>query len=78
MEKKKKFKQLKLNLEKNFSHLRLTLDYQEDYTLIKKIITYFNKNKLDINLKNIIIFFKKNKNLLEINKIRNNKIANYL
>ena len=76
--KKKKFKQLKLNLEKNFSHLRLTLDYQEDYTLIKKIITYFNKNKLDINLKNIIIFFKKNKNLLEINKIRNNKIANYL
>ena len=63
-------------MEKNFSHLRLTLDYHEDYTLIKKIITHFNKNKLDITLKNIIIFFKKNKNLLEINKIRNKKNVN--
>ena len=49
------------NYIKDFSNLRLTLDYKEDLLLIKKIIKYFGNKKY--NLSNIYNYLKKTKNI---------------
>ena len=54
---------------KNFSKkIRLTLDYYEDYILIKKIFdNLYTKNKY-FSLEQILTFLKKNQSLMKINK----------
>jgi spore coat polysaccharide biosynthesis protein SpsF len=71
------FKIFKLKLKKDLSHYRLTIDYKEDLELTKKIIVFFKKKKITINLKNIINFLMKNKNIYLINKVRNKKFKLY-
>ena len=71
---KKKFKQYKINLKKNLSHLRLTVDYREDFLLIKKIITYFQAKKLQLSLNNMVDYLFSNKDLININAFRNKNI----
>ncbi len=50
----------------NFN-LRLTLDYKEDYFLIKKIIRNFKNNIQDIDYNDILDFLNMNKKLVDIN-----------
>ena len=73
MEKIKKFKQYKINLKKNLSHLRLTVDYREDF-LLYKIITYFQAKKLQLSLNNMVDYLFSNKDLININAFRNKNI----
>ena len=69
----KKFKKFNLKSSKDFSSLRLTLDETKDFILIERIIKTFNKN-LHFNLKNILFFFKKNKQIfLTNNNIKRNE-----
>jgi len=51
-------------LEYRYPEIRLTVDYKEDYILLKKLFS-FNK---DITLKYIIDFYNNNKNIFEVNK----------
>ena len=51
----------------NFHKIRLTLDYKEDLSLLKKVYFSLKKQSLDINNKNIIELFKKNNSLYKIN-----------
>ncbi len=69
--KKKRFKLFRFELNENLSSYRFTLDYKEDLILIKKIILDFNKYRIKINMKNIINYLKKNKNIYLINKKKN-------
>ena len=57
----KKFKGTKHEIKKN---IRLTLDYQKDYVLLKKISNYFHFSS---DRKKINFFLKKNKDILKIN-----------
>ena len=66
----KNIKNLKLfnyNLDKDYSNLRVTLDYPEDYNLIKKIYGKLFKIK-KYGYQDIIKIMKKNKNLTKINQ----------
>ena len=65
------FKTFRFNLKSNYRNYRLTVDYIEDFILIKKIIYYFKKNKINISYNNIIRFMKKNKKISQINLCRN-------
>jgi spore coat polysaccharide biosynthesis protein SpsF (cytidylyltransferase family) len=69
--KKSRFKLFRFELKKNFSKYRFTLDYKEDFLLIKKIIINFNKNKKLITMKNVVNFLKKNKNIYFLNNKKN-------
>lgn len=75
--KNKSYKLHLVKLNKDFSDLRLTVDYIEDFELVEKIITYFILNKKKINLKNIISYIKKNPSVYQINKIRNKKFNKF-
>lgn len=70
----KKFKCKKVNLRKNLSSYRVTIDTKRDYDLFKMIIDKFNYNKLKkINMLGIINFIKTNKNKLKFQqKIKRN------
>ncbi len=61
--------------EKHAKNWRLTLDTQEDYIVIKKFIDYIKlKGKIDeYNLDDIVEFFNKNLDILEINKTTKSK-----
>ena len=48
--------------------MRLTLDYIEDYYLIKKIYDELYKKNNKFNIKDIISLIKKNPNYLNFNK----------
>ena len=48
-------------------NLRLTLDYKEDYKLIKIVVEHFYKKKKFFSLVDIINFLKKNRNLMLLN-----------
>ena len=50
--------------EYRYPEIRLTLDYEDDYTLLKKLLSY----KKDININDIINLYKSDKNLFNINK----------
>ena len=60
---------------KNLSFLRLTIDYLEDYKLIKNLLNILKNNK-NFNLKEIQKIYEKNKNLFKINSMyqRNKKL----
>ena len=53
---------------KNLSFLRLTIDYLEDYKLIKIILNKF-KNINNFSLKDVQTMYKKNKNIFKINSM---------
>lgn len=65
---KKKFKNGVLKNDVNLSHIRLTLDYQEDFKLIEAIYMHFNLKNKDFGLIEILEFLKDNINLLNLNK----------
>ena len=66
--KKKKFKKKILVNKKKLSYIRITLDYKEDFKLIKKIYeNLYSKNKY-FNLNEILKFLKNNSHLLNLNK----------
>ena len=53
----------------HYPNLGLTLDYYNDYVLIKKIIEFFNKkNKNYFSCDDVIDLYKKNKNFFQVNK----------
>ena len=66
-----RFKIFRFDLKKNYRFYRLTVDYIEDFILIKKIIIYFKKNKKLITYTNIIKFLKQNKKIAKINSYHN-------
>ena len=70
----KKFKVFRLNLNRNLRMFRLTVDYKEDFLLIKEILTNFINNNTKITLNNIIYFLTKNKKIKSINNIRNSDL----
>ena len=63
-----KIKYFKTKKKMNLKDLRLTLDYFEDYLLIKKIIENLYLKKKYFTLNDIINFIKKNKYLINLNK----------
>jgi glutamate-1-semialdehyde 2,1-aminomutase len=67
-----KLKKFNLKNYKDYSFLRLTLDENVDFILIKEIINIF-KGNLNFNLKNILDLYKNKKNIFLINShlIRN-------
>jgi spore coat polysaccharide biosynthesis protein SpsF len=70
----KQFRLFRLDLDKSYRNYRLTVDYIEDFILIKKIFLHFLKKKIKINFKNIISFLKKNPGYLRINLLKNKDI----
>ena len=67
MKRDKSITKFNLKNEEDLSWLRVTLDEQNDFNLIKKILENF-KNKPFFNLKDLMKFYNKNKNLFLINK----------
>ena len=67
MKRDKNITKFNLKNEEDLSWLRVTLDEQSDFNLIKKILENF-KNKPFFNLKDLMKFYNKNKNLFLINK----------
>ena len=58
-----------------FPQLRLTLDYIEDYKLIRKLYNLLQTKKLEVNAYNIDSLVVENPSLMDINKNRyQNKI----
>ncbi|MBR73934.1 MAG: acylneuraminate cytidylyltransferase [Dehalococcoidaceae bacterium] len=51
--------------EKDYSKIRITLDYPEDLELLQEVVLHINSEP--IKFEDIITLFKKNPNLLEIN-----------
>ena len=69
--KKKEYKLYRFKLKKNLSKYRFTLDYKEDFTLIKRLFVNLNTNRRKITMNNIVGYIKKNKNLYMLNYKRN-------
>ena len=67
MKRDKNITKFNLKNEEDLSWLRVTLDEQNDFNLIKKILENF-KNKPFFNLKDLMKYYNKNKNLFLINK----------
>lgn len=65
---KKKFKKFDLKNKEDFSNIRITLDYKEDFELIRKIYEELYENNPNFGLKEILDLFKKYPELLKINK----------
>lgn len=63
-----KFKLLSVNNYQDFSKLKLSVDYKEDFLLVKKIFeALYKKNKI-FTLKEILEFLARNKKILKINQ----------
>ena len=76
--KQKQFKKYLLKFPKyENSSIRLTLDYIEDFVLIKKIY-FLLKYKFKFKSIDIINLFDKNKKLFDINKNAKKKYLNHL
>ena len=74
---KKKFKNYDLKNDSNLSHLRLTLDYLEDFEVIKRIYDALYPNKKFFVLTDILDFINQNPDIMNINKKfeENNKFS---
>ena len=71
LEKNKKiFSQINLVSDENlyWPELGLTIDQEEDFQLIKKIIQFFGKKNIYFECKDIVSLLKKKKKWSEINK----------
>ncbi|MCD4704845.1 glycosyltransferase family protein [bacterium] len=66
----KKYKIHNIFNKENLSHLRLTVDYPEDFELIKKIFSKLHKEGNIFYLKDILNLFKKEPKLIKINQNR--------
>ena len=64
------FKKKNISHEEDLSHLRVTLDYLEDYQVIKNIFEYF-QNDIYFNLNDIISLYKNKKDIF----MQNSKIC---
>ncbi len=60
------FKLSSISNHDDFSHIRVTVDYPEDFDFIKSILTYYEKNEI-ITIKKIVSFVEKNPELLKLN-----------
>jgi len=69
--KKKEFRLFRFNLKKDLSKYRFTLDYKEDFVLIKKILINLYNKKKKITINSVIQYIKQNKNAYMINLKRN-------
>lgn len=65
---KNKFKNYDFVNNVNFSHLRLTIDYPEDFELVSKIFEHFYNKNPNFGLDDIISFFNNQPDLALINK----------
>ena len=63
----KKFKIKNVELKKKLLNYRVVLDYTEDFKLISNILKYFNKQRKDFFLKDIVKYIDKNPILKKIN-----------
>jgi spore coat polysaccharide biosynthesis protein SpsF len=72
--KKKRFNLYRFELKNNLSKYRFTLDYEEDFILIKEILINLYKNRKKITMNNVINYIKKNKNIYLLNHKRNSFI----
>ena len=61
------FKLNSISNSDDYSHIRVTVDYLEDFDFVKSILTNFEKNEI-ITIKKITLFVKKNPELLQLNK----------
>jgi glutamate-1-semialdehyde aminotransferase/spore coat polysaccharide biosynthesis protein SpsF (cytidylyltransferase family) len=62
----KKFKRMNIKSSKDFSKLRLTIDYEEDLKLLKKIFQNFNYD-IYVSYIKILNYLKKNEKIQKIN-----------
>lgn len=53
--------------DQDLSSYRLTIDYPEDYELVKRIFAHFYLNNKNFGMEEIIYFLKNNSDLLKIN-----------
>ena len=60
-----------MSMFKNLAKYRFTLDYKEDFLIIKEIIINLYKKRKKITMENVVSFINKNKNIYLINKKRN-------
>ena len=67
-----KFNNFDFILKQNFSHYRVTIDYKEDFNLVKKIFQNFT-NKEDIFLSDITSLLDQNIDLQKINQKYSNQ-----
>ena len=67
IKRKKKYKTFLVKSKKNNSDLRYTLDYHEDFLVIKIILSNIKKSKIFWRTKQIIKFLRQNKNIQKIN-----------
>jgi len=75
--KNNEFKRLNIQNTRDLSHIRVTLDYKEDYKVIKKIISFFIRKK-NISYEDILKFYYSKKKIFEDNSkfLRNSKNKN--
>jgi len=78
MENLDKFNILNISNEENLFHLRLTVDYLEDFELVEKIIGKLHQEGKIFYLRDILDLFKKEPNLIKINEkwVDNNLVNN--
>ena len=76
----RKFKIFRIDLLKDISKYRLTIDYLKDFVLFKKIIDKFKKKIFLASMYQIINFLDKNPNLIKYQSkiLRNEKLLNDL
>lgn len=63
VKKSKKLKMINVLYEKDISDIKLTVDYPQDVEVISKIINHFSSTGENLNLDNIIKFYKKNREI---------------
>ena len=66
----KQFKIYNLENELDLSHIRLTVDYPEDFLVIEKIYEKIYPKKKNFTIKDVLEFLNQNKEILELNKNR--------
>ena len=62
-----KFKIHRVDLEKDLSKYRFNLDYNADYTLLKKIFEYFYLKNKNFNFEDVITWLERNPEVFKIN-----------
>jgi len=65
--KKKRFNLFRFELKKNLFKYRFTLDYKEDFILIRKVLLNFYKKRKKITMKNVVNYIKQHKNVYLLN-----------
>jgi len=71
---KRKFKNYTIISKKDYSDIRLTLDYPEDFEMISKIYQKLYPHNKKFGLPEILDFFEKNPKILQINAKHSKKI----